>query len=256
MASLAWVIGLGFLLGIQHATDPDHVLAVATIASREPRWRSGVLVGILWGLGHALTLTVVGGTIVLLSLTVPPAVALSLELAVAVMLVGLGLVRLAWCFRGVRRVHPEHARTAHEHGHRHAFHSHVHTHDGVAHRHPHLHPAGWLLAALGAVGVGRALRSVAIGVVHGLAGSAVPGLLILATIQNPVWAVAYLAVFGAGTMAGMMAIAAVLVLPFAISARRFAGINHVLSVGTGLLALAVGCFLVYRIGFVERLLTG
>lgn len=254
MASLLWVIGLGFLLGIQHATDPDHVLAVATIVSREPRLGSGVLIGILWGLGHALTLAVVGGAIVLLSVTIPPTLALSLELAVALMLVGLGGLRLSWSFRGLRHSHPEHRIAPHHHGHRHAFHSHVHTHNDVTHRHPHLHPSGGLLAALGAVGAGQALRSVGIGVVHGLAGSAAPALLVLATIPNPVWALAYLGVFGAGTIAGMTAITALLALPFAASARRFARVNHALAIGTGLAALALGFFLAYRIAVAEGFL--
>lgn len=256
MDAILWVIGLGLLLGIQHATDPDHVVAVATIVSREPRFRAGALIGVLWGLGHTFTLSVVGGAIILLNLTVPTTVALSLELAVAVMLVGLGALRLSWTFRGVGHVHPEHLKARHEHGHGETFHSHVHTHDGVPHQHPHLHPSRRLLIALRAVGVVQALRSAAVGVVHGLAGSATVALLILSTIQNPWWAFAYLGVFGTGTILGMMAITAALSIPFAVSARRFARLNHALSMGAGLVSVGLGVFLLYQIGFVKGLLTG
>lgn len=256
MDSLLWVIGLGLLLGIQHATDPDHVVAVATIASREPRFRSGAFIGALWGLGHTLTLTVVGGTIILLNLTVPPAVALSLELAVALMLVGLGMFRMVETFRGVAHVHPEHLKARHHHDHGDTFHSHIHTHDGLPHRHPHLHPSRQLLAALKAVGIGQAFRSAVVGVFHGLAGSATLALLVLATIQDPFWALVYLGVFGAGTISGMLAITAALMVPFTVSARRFARVNYALSMGTGFLSIGVGFFLVYQIGFVRGLLTG
>lgn len=256
MDSILWVIGLGLLLGFQHATDPDHVVAVATIVSREPRFRSGALIGVLWGLGHTLTLTVVGGAVILLNLTIPQAVALSLELAVALMLMGLGGLRLFWTFRDVVHTHPQHLKTRHDHDHGDRFHSHVHTHDGLIHRHPHIHPSTSLLRALGTVGVGQAVRSIAVGVVHGLAGSATLALLVLATIQNPFWALAYLGVFGAGTIFGMMVITAALAVPFAVSARRFARVNYALSMGIGLLSIGVGFFLAYKIGFVVGLLAG
>lgn len=254
MDSVLWVMGLGLLLGIQHATDPDHVAAVATIVSGELRFKVGAWIGILWGLGHSLTLSVVGGAIILLNLTVPPAMALWLELAVALMLVALGAFRIVRTFRGVTHVHLEHLRISHHHGHANAFHNHVHTHDGMAHQHSHLHPSSELLTALRTVGVGQAFRSVAIGIVHGLAGSAALALLVLSTIRNPFSGLAYLGVFGIGTIVGMMAITAALTVPFAISARRFTRVNRALAMGIGLVSLGLGVFLVYQIGFVEGLL--
>lgn len=256
MDSVLWVIGLGFLLGLQHATDPDHVLAVATIVSREPRVSSGAAIGMLWGLGHTLALSVAGGAIILLNLTIAPAVALSLELAVALMLVGLGALRLFWTFRGVKHIHPAHLNARHEHGHRDAFHSHRHTHDGATHTHPHLHPSTRLLVTLGVVGAGQAIRSVSVGLIHGLAGSAAAALLVLSTIRTPAWALAYLGVFGAGTIVGMVAVTAALTVPFAFSGRRFARVNRALSMGTGLASVGVGLALVYQVGVVQELLTG
>ena len=113
-----------------------------------------------------------------------------------------------------------------------------------------------MLEALRSVGVAQVLRSVGIGVVHGLAGSAAVALLVLSTIRNPYWALAYLLVFGAVTILGMMAITAALTLPFALTAGRFARLNRMLAFGTGAVSLGFGLFLIYQIGFVERLLTG
>ena len=256
MDAILSVILLGLLLGLQHATDPDHVAAVATIVSRRPRFSSGALIGAFWGFGHTLTIVGVGGAIILLNLTISHTVGLSLELAVAVMLVLLGSFRLVWTFKGRDHVHPEHLRAAHDHGAASGFHSHTHTHDGVMHSHPHLHPSQRLLLALQAVGMKQALRSVGIGLVHGLAGSAAVALLVLSTIKNPYWAAAYLLIFGAGTILGMMGITAAMTVPFALTVRRFAWLNRALAFGTGAVSLGLGIFLIYEIGFVERLFTG
>ena len=250
------VIVLGLLLGIQHATDPDHVVAVATIVSQRPRFSSGALLGALWGVGHTVTIAVVGAAIILLNLTISPAVGLSLELAVAAMLVVLGCLRLVRTFRGHDGFRAGHEHGPHDHGAGAAFHHHVHAHDGIVHTHLHLHPSRPLLEALQTVGVARGIRSVAIGLVHGLAGSAAVALLVLSTIRNPYWAAAYLLVFGAGTILGMLAITAAMTLPFALTAGRFARLNRALAFGTGAVSLGFGLFLIYEIGFVERLLTG
>ena len=247
MDAVLTVILLGLLLGLQHATDPDHVVAVATIVSRRPHFLAGALIGALWGVGHTLTIAGVGGAIILLNLTVSHAVGLSLELAVAVMLVLLGSLRLVWTFRGRSHVHPEHLRTPHDHAPGAAFHRHAHTHGGATHAHPHLHPSKQLLIALQTVGVAQGLRSVGIGLVHGLAGSAAVALLVLSTIRDPYWAAAYLLVFGAGTVLGMMAITAALTLPFALTVNRFAWLNRALAFGAGAVSLCLGVFLIYQI---------
>lgn len=244
---------LGLLLGIQHATDADHMVAVATIVSRTRRFGAGALVGAFWGVGHTLTLGAVGAAIIVLRWTVTPRVGLSLELAVAVMLMVLGVLRIARAVRGAGDVAPEHMVEPHRHHAGPAFHSHAHAHGSIVHRHPHVHPPAGLTAAMREVGVGQAVRSALVGVVHGLAGSAAVALLALGAIQDPTLAVGYLAVFGVGTIAGMTAITALLAWPFAVGARRLARWQHALAFGTGALSLAFGLYLTVHIGFVDGL---
>lgn len=247
-------IALGLLLGVQHATDPDHVVAVATIVSRTRRFGAGALIGAFWGLGHTLTIFAVGAAIVLFRVTVTPTVGLAMEFAVANMLVILGMARVTLALRGARSVAPEHLAEPHRHHAVPAFHSHEHTHGAVVHRHPHVHPPAGLTAALSGVGIAQALRSTLIGVVHGLAGSAAVALLALGAVADPYLAVGYLLVFGLGTIAGMTAITALMSLPFAVHVGWLARWQRALAVGTGALSLGFGLYLGFHIGFVDGLL--
>jgi high-affinity nickel permease len=236
------VVLLGFSLGMRHATDPDHVVAVATIVSRERSLRGAALLGSLWGVGHTLTIVLVGGAIILFGIVIPPRVGLGMELSVGLMLVLLGGLNLAAVARGARVMAAE-AAAGPEH-----------------HEHPHPHArAGGVFDRLDRrlrhVGAYQIARPLVVGVVHGLAGSAAVALLVLGTLRDPVWATAYLVVFGVGTVAGMMLITTALAMPFAYTARRFAGMNRRLGLISGLLSVAFGAFLVYRIGFVDGLFT-
>ena len=254
--SVLSVVLLGLLFGVQHATDADHVVAVATIVSRTRRFGAGAVIGALWGAGHTVTIAVVGAVIILFGVTVPPVLGLSLELAVAVMLVALGAVRIAGALRGAGDVAAEHLAAPHPHDGGSAFHSHPHAHGNEVHRHPHVHPSERLLAALRAVGPGQVARSVLVGIVHGLAGSAAVALLALATIADPYLAVGYLVVFGVGTIVGMTVITALLALPFTAGVRLRLGWQRTLALGTGLLSLSVGLYLAVHIGVVDGLFLG
>lgn len=162
-------------------------------------------------------------------------------------LVVLGVGRLIATFRASDPIHPEHLQNSHEHSDGEAFHAHSHRHGVVTHVHPHLHPPGSLVVALRAVGIRQGAWSVAVGVVHGLAGSAAVALLVLSTIRDPYWAVGYLLVFGLGTILGMVGLTAAMTWPFVASASRFSRLNGALAYGTGLASVSVGLLLVYRL---------
>ncbi len=195
------VLLLGLVLGMRHATDADHVGAVTTIVTRQHGIREAALVGAAWGAGHTVTVFAAGGAIILLRLEVPAGVATALELAVAAMLILLGIRNLG-------------------------------TPEGRA-------PAPAVAMS----------RPVLVGVVHGLAGSAAVALLVLAAVPDPRWAAAYLLLFGAGTIAGMMAITTAIAAPVALAAERVGSWSRILQRTAGALSIAFGIFLAVRIGF-------
>ncbi|HEY4156513.1 MAG TPA: high-affinity nickel-transport family protein [Polyangiaceae bacterium] len=221
------VLALGFFLGMRHATDADHVVAVSAIVSRERSPRAALWIGALWGLGHSATILFVGGAIVLFGLVIPPRLGLSLEMSVAVMLVVLGALNLSGGLRGIQA----------------AAHDDSSTHSAGGHTHRPLAAGAWRL------------RPLCVGLVHGLAGSAAVALLVLATITDARWALGYLAIFGFGTVLGMMLLTSALSVPLAAAARRFASFDRGIARATGFLSVAFGLFLAYRIGIHDGLFT-
>src|SRR5580700_7758833 len=213
MVSLLAVLLLGFVLGMRHATDADHVVAVTTIVSQQKSVRAAGLIGALWGVGHTITILLVGGAIILFNLVIPPRLGLGMELSVALMLILLGAVNLSGT---AKRMHA----IAHGTG----------------------EPPGG-----GARPIPLA-RSLAIGVVHGLAGSAAVALLVLTTIQGAKWALLYLLLFGVGTILGMVLLTSMIALPFAYAADRFARVNARMVQLTSLVSIGLGLFLAWKIG--------
>lgn len=258
MTALFAIVVLGFVLGMRHATDPDHVVAVTTIVSRERTMLHAALIGALWGLGHTFTILVVGSAITLFKLTIPPRLGLAMELSVGFMLILLGVLNMTGLLRRaiewftIRRLGPR----AHSHF---LFGRHmVHTHeeDGEPVYMDSVSMLGWTPQWWKSLGLFHVARPLAVGIVHGLAGSAAIAFLILTTIHNPRWAIGYLFIFGLGTIAGMMLITAAIALPYAYTLRRFARLNHGLVMASGFLSVAFGLFLCYQVGFVEGLFTG
>jgi hypothetical protein len=239
-------VALGFVLGVQHATDADHLVAVATIVSRERRFADGALVGALWGIGHMATLTLAGVVVVALNLKLASAVGTGLELAVAAMLVVLGTARLRDAARGWAEVDPAHLATDHDHDGAEVVHSHPHAHGAHVHGHPHVHPSRRLLGAFDGGRRALAARAVGVGAVHGMAGSAAVSLLVLSTLHSLAGAVAYLAVFGLGTIAGMTALTAAMAYPVSL-ALRLRRARTALAVGAGLGSIAFGVVYAVRV---------
>jgi ABC-type nickel/cobalt efflux system permease component RcnA len=238
---------LGFLLGLQHATDPDHLVAVATILTRERRFTDGALIGVLWGAGHMTTLTIVGAIIIGLKLTISPAVGGSLELVVAAMLIVLGVLRLRDALRGLDTVSPGHLVADHDHGGgAGVVHSHPHAHDAEhTHEHAHVHPSRWL-AKLGWRGGWPAGRALVVGAIHGLAGSAAVSLLVLATLRSTMSAVVYLVIFGIGTILGMTLLTAIMAFPVSM-ALRYRRARQALALCAGIGSIAFGLVYGYRL---------
>lgn len=247
MMALFSILLLGFFLGMRHATDPDHMIAVTTIVSRQRSVGRAAVTGIYWGLGHSLTLLIVGGAIIYFGLVIPARLGLSLEFCVALMLIVLGALNLRPALRLARAsaAHAHHdGEYVHNHPHGHRAETHGHSEDAV--------PTARLDRMFGELRTYRAVRPILIGVVHGLAGSAALALLVLPVIQRPVWAMAYLAVFGLGTIAGMMLVTATLAVPFSFTAR-FNFMQRHFGTAAGALSLGFGVFLAYQIGFVHGL---
>lgn len=250
------LLAVGFFLGMRHATDADHVIAISTIVSRQRSMRGAALIGALWGVGHTLTVTIVGGAIILFSIVIPPRAGLAMELAVALMLVVLGFLNLTGLKQQIRDSVARGPTPFHAHTHAHGdyAHTHVHGHGHAGHGHAEDQtPQAWLDHKLGGIGLYQLVRPLAVGVVHGLAGSAAVALLVLMAIREPLWGMIYLFLFGVGTIAGMMLITAAIAAPFAYSIGRLPRLNTHLRVASGLLSLGFGLFLIYYIGFVDDL---
>jgi high-affinity nickel-transport protein len=258
MITLLSIVALGFFLGMRHATDPDHVVAVTTIVSCQRSIRHAALIGVLWGLGHTITIFVVGSAIILFDLVIPTRVGLTMEFSVGLMLILLGILNLTgmlrWITETVTTLQP--GRHSHPHGHGDYVHNHPHGHRTEIHGHAEdATPLSWMDHTFGRLGFYQIVRPLVVGIVHGLAGSAAVALLVLTTIRVPSWAVLYLLVFGVGTVAGMMLITAAIAVPFTFSEGRFVHLNRGLGLVSGLMSLAFGLFIVYQMGFANGLFT-
>jgi hypothetical protein len=262
MTSGLAILAIGFFLGMRHATDPDHVIAVSTIVSRERSISKAALIGILWGCGHTLTIVVVGAGIILSGLAIPARVGLTMEFSVGLMLILLGVLNLSGAMKWLsEKFSPAHPPVTGQHAHVHEHNSHLHFHrhshaPAADHHGDSLKTPSWLRGPFEQLGLLHSLRPLLVGIVHGLAGSAVVALLVLSTIRGPQWAVFYLLIFGVGTIAGMMVITAALALPFSLAGQKFAWLNRGFVTGSGLLSLGFGLFVCYQIGFVAGLFTG
>ena len=229
--TLITVLGLGFFLGLRHALDPDHLVAVSTIVGEHRSLKKSSLVGTFWGLGHTASLLVAAVAVIVLKLRVPETLAPWLEFAVALMLVLLGARALRKALRGRR------------------LHAHMHTHDGRRHIHLHLHRPGEEHAHTHRHLLGVGARPFLVGMVHGMAGSAALMLLVLATIPSAVAGLIYVGVFGLGSVGGMVVMSGLMSLPFVLSAKRFGAAGGWLQLATGLLSFCFGLLLVWQYGF-------
>ena len=219
-------LGLGFLIGMQHATEIDHVAAVCSIASRKTGVTSISRHGLFWGIGHTLTLLRVGGTCLMMRTSLPDNIASRLEFVVGVMLIGLGTHVLYRLWHDRVHFHAHHHGKGATHFHAHSHRAESINHLASAHQHDHLDKLPW--------------RTLAVGLVHGMAGSAALVVLTAASIESPWWGLAYIVSFGIGTAAGMASLSAVIAAPITLTARSLTFANRALQALIGLFTCAIG----------------
>lgn len=223
---LLTMLALGFLLGIQHAFNADHVVAVSTLVTKNRSLRKSSSLGIFWGIGHTTTLLAAGLAILTLKLTIPGKVALAMEFVVGAMLVFLGSIVLKEVI--ANRIH------LHSHSHGEECHLHLHSHvEEEAHAHEHLKPE---------------FRSLLVGMVHGMAGSAALMLLVLTAAPSIASGVSYILLFGTGSIVGMMLISALISLPFIVTAKKLEHMNEKIRAGAGLISIGLGISIMLEIG--------
>lgn len=225
-SSYVTILMLGFVLGLRHALDTDHIAAVATVLAQRPSWRASSLVGLSWGLGHTVVLLLVGALVLVLRVPIPEPIAMAAEFAVGVMLVVLGGLL------GIKLVKEQ-------------WHMHQHDHDGARHVHLHSHTQS--------PGHGHShwwresVRPLCIGMAHGLAGSAALLLLVVASAHSVMEGLVYITVFGCGSILGMMLIGLVLSFPVVWSLRLgqpvFLAVQGVACLGS----VGIGLSIIYRI---------
>lgn len=210
-------VTLGFVLGIRHAADADHVAAVSSMVSGDRSILRSTFLGVLWGFGHMATLLLAGFLILVLKLEVPAGMAVILEMTVgiALVLLGISIIREFW------------VRKAHIHRHGHGPYSHLHLHS-------HLVARGWHGHALA-----TEYRSFAMGLVQGLAGSAALTLLVLTSMASVSHGLLFTLVFGLGSILGMLLLSTAMGLPFSLTANR-EGLNAKMRFTAGLLSIGVG----------------
>ena len=229
------LLGLGLVFGLKHATEVDHVVAISAIVSEHRNVLRSAIVGGLWGVGHTLSLVLVGAIVLGLRVAIPERVSGWLEFCVALMIVGLGVNALVRALRVRRDVH-----------------MHRHSHDGLSHVHIHFHEQGTEHSApvtRHSHAVSRfGLKPLLVGAMHGLAGSAALTLLVLTQVESAALGLLYLAVFGLGSIFGMLLMSGLIGLPFALSARRVSGVSYGLQTAAGALSVAFGLWYAYSTG--------
>ncbi|HEX9678233.1 hypothetical protein [Nitrososphaera sp.] len=233
-AAPAGILLLGLLTGLRHSIEADHVAAVSTmVAGGGKKLRNAPVLGTLWGLGHTATLFAAGLLVLLLAVQIPEMVSGRLEFGVGIMLLFLAVTTFTGFnagrfFRGLFNRH------SHSHPHAHPEHGLVHTHEhGHEGEHHHGH------------------KSIMVGMIHGMAGSGAIMLVVLSTIQSVPLGLAYIAIFGAGSIASMAGVSTLIGLPFA-KVHNFARMTLALKYASAIVAFVIGAGMVYELGFVEQ----
>ena len=229
--AMSAVLFLGLILGLQHATEADHLAAVVSLASGQTRPRAFLLHGVSWGLGHATMLLAVAGLLLSFGRVLSSSLDGWLDFGVGVMLVGLGIHVVYRLWQSHFHIHP------HQHG------------DGTLHLHAHSHAAGIVphSASMHAHPHRERLplRTFCVGLMHGMAGSAALMVLAASSIGTLAGAMSFVVLFALGSMIGMTLLTAVIALPLSLSARMPTAVLAGVQLSVGLITVAIGLRLVF-----------
>lgn len=220
------MLGFGFLLGLEHAFEPDHVIAVTSIISKHKNLKKASILGAIWGIGHTTTLIIAGLIILTLKITIPDKIALSLEFIVGIIIVLLGFLVIKDLFVNKKHIH-------------------THTHDGSTHIHLHSHKED--------ESHNHYHKSFIVGLIHGMAGSASLMLLVLSTMESFIAGIIYIILFGIGSIIGMGIVGGLISLPYVITSKKFSSLNIKIRYITGSVSIIFGVFLMVKIGYFEGL---
>lgn len=229
--STAAILGFGFLIGLKHATEADHLAAVSTMVSERRSLWSSAIVGGLWGLGHTISLFAAGIFVLLLDFHISEVMERWLEFGVGVMLTLLGINVLRKILTGG------------------IVHFHAHEHGGHNHAHPHVHDHDEVLHPETAHSKTQSPKALLVGLIHGLAGSAGLMLVMIPTIPSKTAGLVYIVVFGLGSIGGMMLMSLLVGLPFHYTALKFGKLNNVLQAVAGAVSVGLGLYIIYERGF-------
>ena len=227
-------LGIGLAFGLKHATEVDHVVAVSTVVSQHKNVFRSAIVGLLWGAGHTASLLVVGAIVLVLRVEIPERVSNWLEFGVALMIIGLGVSALWRALRTNNEVHV-----------------HKHNHDGLSHVHIHFHESETKHKPTARSRHSHAISSIGwkpvlIGTVHGLAGSGALTLLVSTQITSTAIGLLYLAVFGIGSMAGMLLMSGLIGFPFALTSTQLTSVHHRLQTTAAVFSICFGLWYGYQ----------
>lgn len=218
------LLAAGFLLGIRHSFEADHVAAVSTMAGNSKNIKESSVLGAFWGFGHTMMLILTTLFVAIFKTTISTSFSLMAEIAVGLMLILLGMLSIVKLLKG--------------------YHSHVHQHDGRMHMHYHSHDK----ETPNHVHEHSKLKSKTffIGTIHGLAGSGALIVLLGAASNSVVQSLAYAAVFGFGSVIGMLVSSSAIALPFML-AKSFEKIHYILVTATSLFSITIGIVHIYAI---------
>ena len=226
------ILALGLLIGMQHALEADHLAAVSSIVARKASARRIISHGAFWGIGHTITLMGVAGGALYLGLKISVETSAWMETIVGVMLVLLGGNLLARLIKGRIHFHfhRHNAEKLHIHAHSHA--GEKGTHEKLSHNHEHLDVFPW--------------RTLLIGMVHGMAGSAALLVLATQTVSSPLVGICYVGIFALGSVFGMASLSALVAIPLSRSAMALTWVNRFVQGGVGVWTLLLGAYVIYQ----------